>query len=486
MRKPPLQDIIVKNRDVSMRGSGSVRRQYSAPDVEREPHRQQKSQTEHHAYVGGDESMDNSMHADTFPKKRPNVRPESLRGALYRGERSSGRSRGGMKWLSIAIGVGLVVVLSSVGLSLLFAGATITVYPKQDTVIVDALFNIDTGSNGGQGAFPTDRISVDRVAKEAVVALGEEEVEERATGKITIYNEFSDTPQRIIPRTRFRTSSGLVYRVSEAVEIPGRRPDGTPGMIEVTVRAEEPGESHNITGPETFTLPGYEEAGLPQAEKIYAKTTGDITGGFKGIRRSVSEDERKQVIQKLETRLRDELLAEAFAESNTPQQHQLFKDAVFFEFETLPDELDGPDQVTISVRGTLHGILFPKDALSRKIAELTLTAYDGAPISVRNIHELSVSVTPVSESDEDVRAWSAGTYTVSVQGKAHFIWEFDERSLAREFAGKSKDILTSPPETGVMRAYPGIDRLEASIRPFWKRTFPESDEDILVVTVLDL
>lgn len=480
MRKPPLQDIIVKNRDVPMRGGVSASRQHS--DVVREDHSRQKNYTDRKANFSNGERIENTHHeSDSFPnraERRPGV------GLSNRGDRFNARGRGSLKWLSIALGVGLVVVISSVGLSLLFAGATITVYPKQDTVIVDAIFSIDT-ADATQGVFPIERVSVEKVQNETIVALGEEEVEERAVGKITIYNEFSEMPQRIIPRTRFRSSTGLVYRVSEAVEIPGMRPDGTPGTIEVTVRAEEPGEAHNITDTETFTLPGYEEAGLPQAEKIYAKTSGDISGGFKGIRRTVGEDDRRNAVQNLETKLRDELLADAFSESNTPQNFQLYKDAIFFEFETLPDVLVGTEQVTVGVKGTLHGILFPKDAFSKKVAELTLSAYDGSPIRLENIHELSVSVSPTSDADENQQPWNVTSYRVAVQGKAHFIWEFDEKSLARDFAGKDKDILNLPSGSGVMNTYPGIDRLEASVRPFWKRTFPESSEDIMVVTELD-
>ncbi len=318
-----------------------------------------------------------------------------------------------------------------------------------------------------------------------MVALGEEEVEERATGKVTIYNEYSETPQRIIPRTRFKSSDGLVYRVSEAVEIPGMKPDGTPGTIEITIRAEEPGEQHNI-GPDTFTLPGYEEAGLPQAEKIYAKSTEGMVGGFKGVRRTVGEEERRATVEKLEARLRDELLAAAFSNTDTPDEFYLFKDAVFFSFEPIEDELVGDDKVSIGVQGTLHGILFPKERLAERIAELTLGTYDGSPLRIDNIEELSFTATPEEkEGQANVAPWMVNSYKVVTQGKAHFIWEFDETALAKDFSGKGKDILNAPLKTGILGAYPGIDTIEVSIRPFWKNSFPDSPDDITVVTELD-
>lgn len=472
MRKPPLQDIIVKERDVTPRST-----------------RPSRPLDEGGGIVPPSQHTTGGPVRDVPPGATPpeNMRPQH-RNPLHEYDPSMRKRRlrgSGRRWFGIAVGIGFVIVLSSVALSLLFAGATVVVHPKEDTMVVNAIFTVSTDATTSQGVLSVERMSLKQEAKETVVALGEEEVEERASGKVTIYNEYSETPQRIIPRTRFKSSDGLVYRVSEAVEIPGMKSDGTPGTIEITIRAEEPGEQHNI-GPDTFTLPGYEEAGLPQAEKIYAKSTEGMTGGFKGIRRSVSEEERKKTIEKLEATLRDELLAAAFSSTDTPDNFYLFKDAVFFSFEPIEDELVGEDKVSIGVEGTLHGILFPKQPLAKRIAELTLGSYDGSSLRIDNIDELSFSVTPEeTEGQTGMAPWTVNTYKVVTQGKAHFIWEFDETALAKDFSGKSKDVLNAPLETGVLGAYPGIDTIEISIRPFWKNSFPDSPEDITVVTELD-
>jgi hypothetical protein len=398
------------------------------------------------------------------------------------------------KWLLTALGIGAVVVISSVGLSLLFAGATVTAHPKQDTIVVNASFTAD--ENGNEGSLPFERVVLERTAKREVPALGEENVEERATGKITIYNEYSDTPQRLIKNTRFESSANNIYRIRESVEIPGKKSDGTVGSVEVTVFAEEPGDTYNITGPETFTIPGFK--GMPQEGKVYAKSTAEIGGGFKGVRRSVNEQERMATLQVLETQLRDELLSAAFTSSDKPEGYHLFKEAVFFEFGALPDEVVEGDKVSLSLSGKLHGVLFPENELSKRLAQLTLSSYVDSPIRIDNLEELSVVVTPagvsVSEEDENkavsssedaVLPWQSTKYNVVAQGKTRFIWEFDEKLLAQDFAGKDKDILNAPVQGGILELYPGIDRLEVSVRPFWKGTFPESPEDIVIITELD-
>lgn len=484
MKKPPLQDVIVKSReDAPVRRTASVP---SSPDGgirrspqthQRPPVKPRKEEPHHNAYEVGE--YDTATHP---PRRKP---PRSRNKSLYPLKKK--------KWFAIAFAIGLIVVLSSIALSLLFAGATVTVYPKQDNVVVSEEFTVD--ENGSEGSIPISRMVITETAQREVVALGEKEVEERASGEVTLYNEYSETPQRIIPRTRFESSSGLIYRVSEAVEIPGKNPDGTPGTVEITITAEEPGEEHNI-GPDTFTLPGYKEAGLLEhAEKIYAKSTTDMTGGFEGIRRSVASEDRARVVEELKTELKDTLLSKAFSSAKNPEDKYLFKDAVFFEFETLSDELSGTDKVTIRLEGRLHGILFPETEFTKQLAQRAISTYEGSPIRIENMKDLTVSVLPLesgAEDEGDVEAeqfsgkpWEATKYTASVEGKAHFIWEFDKNQLASDFASKKKEILNMPFEGGILESYPGIDRLEVSVRPFWKTSFPQNPEDIHVITELD-
>jgi hypothetical protein len=386
------------------------------------------------------------------------------------------------KWFFIALGIGAVVILCAVALSLVFAGAAVTVYPKQDTVVVNATF---VASSDPSAAIGYERVVVERTAKRNVPALGESAVEERATGKITIYNGYSETPQRLIKRTRFESSTGKIYRISSAVEVPGKKADGTPGSIEVSVTAEEPGETYNTTGPESFTVPGFE--GTPQEGLVYAKSTESITGGFAGVKRTVAEADRNTALKELEQQLRDELIAAAFSEGDRPEGYHFSKDALFFEFTTLPDESVEADQVTLLLSGKLHGVLFNTEALARLLARNTIPAYGGEQIRIENIDDITLRLEPVvtEGADDAIAAWQASAYTVRAEGKAHFIWEFDESALAADIAGKDKEVVNGVGETSLVSAYPGIDRLQATIRPFWKQSFPGNPEDIVIVTKLD-
>jgi hypothetical protein len=324
---------------------------------------------------------------------------------------------------------------------------------------------------------------IERTAVQDVPALKEEQVDERAQGVITIVNEYSDTPQRLIKNTRFQSENGSIYRIRDSVEVPGKK-GATPGTIEVTVFAEESGDAYNLTSG-SFTIPGF--AGLPQEGKIFARLQSPITGGFSGVRRTVDEADRLRARETMESQLRSELLSEIQQTNDIPNGYRAFKESVFFEFTTLPDESVESDKVRITLSGKLHAVLFAESEMAKRLAEKTIGVYDGSPIRVDNIDELSVALRPVTPEDatESVLPWSVTEYTVTVGGKTIFIWEVDVDAFASAIAGKERAVVEVPAQEGIRGAFPGIDRIYAQVRPFWKKTFPEDVADISVQVKLD-
>lgn len=380
-------------------------------------------------------------------------------------------------WLYVALGLGLAIIAAAFTLSLFFAGATVSVFPKQDTVVAHAAFDAGQGASLG-----FERMTVERTVERTIAAATTKNVEERATGKLIIYNDYAEMPQRLIKNTRFESATGNIYRIRESVEVPGKTAAG-PGSVEVTIVAEEPGEQYN-TAPGSFTIPGF--VGLPQEGKVYGKTTGDIAGGFSGERRVVDDAERANIVTEIEANLRDQLLAAAFETSDRPADHLLFKEAVFFEFVPKEDVPVEGDKVTISRTGKLHGVLFKQDAFATAMARAALTSYGGESIRLENPQDLQVTVVPANTATGTTpeQPWESPVYHVSVEGKAGFVWEFDAAALARDLAGKPKSVLEGGSES-IRSTYPGIDHLQANVRPFWKSTFPERPEDIKIITELD-
>jgi len=110
------------------------------------------------------------------------------------------------------------------------------------------------------GGVPFDIMLVDEVGLKEVQSTSEDTVKEKASGQITVFNDFNENTQRLIKNTRFETSEGLIYRIQNSVVVPGQTVDSSgktvPGSIVVTVYSDQPGEKYNI-GLTDFTIPGF-------------------------------------------------------------------------------------------------------------------------------------------------------------------------------------------------------------------------------------
>jgi len=128
------------------------------------------------------------------------------------------------------------------------------------------------------------------------------------------------------------------------------------------------------------------------------------------------------------------------------------------------------DTATIRLKGTLEAAIFHTDALEEFIATQSLASYEGASIRIPNIDALSFSlIAPDAiEGEKQIQFSLSGNVTV--------VWDTDTWAL--------KNALTGVPKDGFQRIlsdFPHIRRAEVSIRPFWKRAFPETTADIRVV-----
>jgi hypothetical protein len=484
-KKPPLQDVIVRTsprRDRPV-AAGAPREKHApmadAFRVVREEPRRVSAPPQHDNADYDTEYTDEyteTMHA------KPPMRARS-------GERGSMGAVSVSPWARAAIGVVVVAILGALAFSVLFAGATVVVHPRQETTVVNATVLVQ--KNGAEETVPFVMHEVRATAQQVVGASEAQEVEERASGTITIYNEFSESPQRLIKNTRFENTDGRIYRIRQSVEVPGMRA-GEAGTVEAVVFAEEPGEAYNME-PGRFIIPGF--TGMPQEGKMYAVSNAPIAGGFVGEKHIVQESDRMATVAALEEVLRADLHAQLAQDSSILEGGVYFDGGMFYEFSALPDESRTKEEVVISLSGTLHVAVFDAEALAAALARDAVAGYDGTPIIMHDTTELTLELQPAVTSgaaneEDDIRtndpAWAYDAYMVRVQGKAPFVWLFDDVQLRRDIAGKDKRMVLTAGTNTVLQAHPGIDRVEVHVRPFWKNSLPTDTEDITVETKLDV
>ena len=259
----------------------------------------------------------------------------------------------------------LIVVLGGTYfVSYLFVSARVAIVPKEVPTPVSV-----AGVAKLQPT-PTDLgytiVTLEREGSREVSATGEEKVEKKANGKITIYNSAGTAPQLLVANTRFESTNGLIYRIQSQVSVPGSKTlNGvtTPGSITVTVYADQPGEKYNI-GLSDFTIPGFK--GNPRFTKITAKSDpqSPISGGYTGTAKKVASAELASAKVAIEAQLKSDLQTQIQAQ--IPDTHVLFKNAASFSFTELPQGVaSDANKALIREKGTMYGILFERKALSK-------------------------------------------------------------------------------------------------------------------------
>jgi hypothetical protein len=354
----------------------------------------------------------------------------------------------------------LAVLAFIFGMMTVFASATVEVTPKTLIVSVSdplvlALDNTVTGAL---------RYEVVRLSKTKTVSLkatGEEAVETKASGKIIIYNNFSEEPQRLIVRTRFETPEGLIYRIAESVVVPGKTVKGTvetPGSIEAVVYADEPGEKYNI-GKTDFTIPGFKND-ASRFKSFYARSASDMTGGFIGKRKTVETFEKEAAFKSIDEQLRSELTMEM--DTKVPEGMVMLDGSQIFEsFESSQND-DG-SSVTLGREGILYTLIINEKDLSDKLVATYMAsfpAWQGINAKVMEFSGLKISKKPDSFG-------SGGKIDIEASGSVKVTADLATDSISEILSGKPRREAAM-----LIDEFGGISSVKTTIRPMWKRSFP--------------
>ena len=366
---------------------------------------------------------------------------------------------------SLWIVAGVAVVFFIFSLSYFFARAEVTIDPKIKDFTVN--LNLSADQDGGAESLPYDIISISGDVSKTVTASDEKEVAENATGAVILYNNLSTPSQKLDVDTRLEGSNGKMYKTKKAVVIPGMV-GSTPGSIEVSVYAAEAGVASN-SEPLDFKIFGFK--GGPKYEKFYGRSKGNLTGGFKGLSRVVTESDKAKALEELTVTLREKLIQKAT--DQIPAGFVLLKDAVTLDIDedvSVPVSSQG-NSLPLSLSGTLHGVLFEEKKLSNAVAEKVVSDFDNADVYISNINDLKFKLT-----ESSVVLSVAKKIDFNLSGTAKIVWRLNSTVLTGELLGKSKSDFNQ-----AMLGYPNVVSANLSLSPIWNRTIPDKASDIKII-----
>jgi hypothetical protein len=385
------------------------------------------------------------------------------------------KRRGGM---ILSIFLFIAIITGGIGFSVATGGAVVTIYPKSRELTVNAEFTAFKQNTAGELTY--EILTIEATGERQVKASGQETVSEQATGEIEIVKTTAGA-ERLIKNTRFATTDGKVFRIQESVVVPGavKGADGkmAPGRIRALVFADVAGPDHNIPANTKLTVPGFKESGFTELyDAIYAENPTAFTNGMNGPRFIIDEAELATARQSLQSELRDSLLGRV--ENEKPAGFTTFKDAIAITYNALPAVQYGESLVTIREQAVLQIPLFKDADFASFIAKESIVGYDPAEtVRINNLDTLLFSYVVATTSQANIANLESLAFKIA--GAPKIVWSFDAEQMKADLLGMPKTAFI-----GVLGKYPGIDRGEVKIRPFWKQSFPKELNEIEINEVL--
>lgn len=358
------------------------------------------------------------------------------------------------------------------GMMTIFSSATIEITPKSKLVSIGD--SITLSNSIGTSTVKYEIIKLTKTNTVSVPATGEEAVETKASGKITIYNNFSSEPQKLMIRTRFETPEGLIFRIPESVVVPGKTIKNgteTPGSIEVEVFADEAGEKYNIKKSD-FTIPGFKND--PSRYKgFYARSSTNMTGGFIGKMKTVSTEEKQSALITIEESTKLEIEKEL--KTKIPNELTMLQGSIIHKTKDLPQKEDG-SSVLIGKEITAYAVMINKQDLSMALSEKYL---DNLP-DWQNINGVIKDFSNISISNIPTDIENVSKIDAEITGEVLMWADIDTELIKNKIIGVQKKEVAK-----LMDEFAGITSIKATIRPTWKRSLPKDISKIDVESIIN-
>jgi hypothetical protein len=377
------------------------------------------------------------------------------------------RAPGSRRWMWIAAILAIIVVA---GLALIaFRKTSVTVTPRSHTIVLtDATqFTAYPASSSATGTLTYTLQTSDLDDSEVVAVTGTTSIPAaKASGSITVYNNYSTAPVRLVKTTRFQTPDGLVFRVPADVTVPGKT-GSTPGKVQVTVIADQDGSQYNVGPVSRFTLPGL-KSNADMYANVYASSAASMAGGASASNGpGVDPGTLASTIAKLQASLQAKAQAAAAAQSASGGMVLPGLTQITFTQGANTPEAGG----SVRIHETAHVQVPVFDAAAFATAV-------GSAVSADTGAE-SITLVPGSGFSAQI----AGTPTLgtdplplTLTGQAQLIWNIDTAALAQALAGRDQSAFQT-----IIGGFPGIAEARARVEPFWRSTFPTNPKDINII-----
>ena len=375
---------------------------------------------------------------------------------------------GSMQKRLLWVGLAVLAILLLFGLNYYFTKARVTLHAKAEQVNAQFQFSADPGAQESDidgGVLAARKISNNKSLNAPVQATGTKDKGSKASGQMTIYNEYDSNPHRLVAGTRFVGPGGLVFRSTEDATVPGGGLSGgkiVPGKTTVPVQADQNGDQYNL-GPARYSIPG-----LGGNDSIYGQGS-QMQGGTTKTVKVITQADADKARQAALDAEKDDVLNDLRGEAD---KGQYVIEASFFQDVTSANSNPGVGEeaqtATMTVQVTNSVLAVQKSALS-DLAKSEEAEQLGGDKQIYDDGSDQMQITASGKPTAE------GEQKFSAKATAYAGEKIDTEALTKEIKGKkygeAMDIATR---------VPGVERADIKITPTWATKMPGIQKHIKI------
>ena len=333
----------------------------------------------------------------------------------------------------------------------------------QETFLGDKVFaKIDAGKR----SFPVESFSQDKNVTRLFPASGKTEVNQKATGKITVYNAYNASPQLLVATTRFATPDGKIFRLDNQTLVPGAKVQSgkiTPSSIQANVTADKAGEEYNVGPVAHLTIPGFKDS--PKYDGFYGAFLEQISGGSTGQKPAPTEQDIASAKDKTTESLKANL--ENPSLNNRPEGFKILPDASQIQIIklTVNKTVDQSGNFSIFGGASFRALGFREADVKAILQELA--AKDYPQMTFKDLKLDYGAVKPDFKN---------GKLSFSLSAQAVLGPQFSSDELKSKIGGRSVNEAKK-----IILALPDLSGARISLWPFWLSRLPANVKKINVI-----
>jgi len=382
-------------------------------------------------------------------------------------------NRPSRNWLRIGGIIAIALAIYYLGF-VAFVRANIFITTKKTTLPFSGVVLADRNVSEvkySQAVIPANLFVFTESAEQNFISTGKGRDERKAKGVITIYNNYSVSPQILVATTRFETPDHKIFRLDSRVVIPGaHKVNGklVPSSIDVKVTADKPGEAYNIPPCQLpdckFTIPGF--AGTSKFKGFYGVSSSSMKGGSSSAIPIVTSEDLKQaedtiiqsLMKKIEADVKNKIPKDLTVKEGAKSSINITK---INSDATVGDKREN---FTVKGEGEVKVIAFK---------ESDLNDYIQSRLDVQKEKEYEYYGSPAVTFQTVKPDFTKGTLKLVIQAKQQLRYYLDPKSLKLKVLGKGKSELKT-----IFQNVPGVEKVDVKIRPFWIRRIPSASSRV--------